>query len=258
MSAKVSRCTARRIPDRHHSPTEIRGTGFGLRLTFYTTGFVIGPLTAIAVMAISGDNFRLVFWLAVVPAFAAIAVLIWAVQESHGAPLAVEYLWPIPRGDWRRFSPAFWWWIGIGGLLTLDRFSQRFLVLKAHAVGVDAAFVPIIIVLTHTVYAAAAYPFGMLADRLNRRVQLAGGIFVLVVADLILMRAASFEVTALGAMLWGLQLAVTQGLLAASVADTAPADLRGTASVFTNWLLALRLSSPARRPGRYGWPAERR
>ena len=101
--------------------------------------------------------------------------------------------------------------------------------LKAYVVGVDAAFVPIVIVLTHSVYAVAAYPFGVLADRLDRRFQLAGGIVVLVVADLVLMRATSFEVTALGAMLWGLQLAVTQGLLAASVADAAPTDLRGTA-----------------------------
>jgi len=211
------------------TPTEIRGSGFGLRLAFYTTGFVIGPVSAIGLMTLSGDNFRLVFAAAVVPAFIAIIVLLWAVQETSDHPALTMHWWPIRFGDWRRFSPAFWWWIAIASLLTLARFSQAFLVLKAHAVGVDAAFVPIIIVLTHTVYAAAAYPFGMLADRLNRRIQLAGGIAMLIVADLILMRSGSFEVTALGAMLWGLQLAVTQGLLAASVGDAAPADLRGTA-----------------------------
>lgn len=211
------------------TPAEIRGSGFGLRLAFYTTGFVLGPVTAIGLMTLSGDNFRLVFAAAVLPAFIAIIVLLWAVQETSDHPTAAERWWPIRFGDTRRFSPAFWWWIGIAGLLTLARFSQAFLVLKAHAVGVDAAYVPIVIVLTHTVYAAAAYPFGMLSDRLNRRVQLAGGIVVLVAADLVLMGATSFEVTALGAMLWGLQLAVTQGLLAASVADAAPDDLRGTA-----------------------------
>jgi predicted MFS family arabinose efflux permease len=180
-------------------------------------------------MTLSSDNFRLVFAAAVVPAFIAIIVLLWAVRETSEHPAAAELWWPIRFDDWRRFSKAFWWWIGIAGLLTLARFSQAFLVLKAHAVGVDAAYVPIVIVLTHTIYAVAAYPFGVLSDRLNRRVQLAGGIVVLVVADLVLMRASSFEVTALGAMLWGLQLAVTQGLLAASVADAAPDDLRGTA-----------------------------
>jgi MFS family permease len=210
------------------TPSEIRGSGFGLRLTFYTTGFVLGPLSAIALMALSGDNFRLVFWVAVLPAFAAIIVLFWAVKEAPDRRLAVEPWWPI-RGDLRRFAAPFWWWIGIAGALSLARFSQAFLVLKAHAIGVDAAYVPIILILTHTVYAAAAYPLGVLADRLDRRVQLGAGIAVLIIADLVLLGATSFEVTALGAMLWGLQMAVTQGLLAASVADAAPPELRGTA-----------------------------
>lgn len=211
------------------TPTEIRGSGFGLRLTFYTTGFVLGPLTAIALMALSGDNFRLVFWIAVVPAFAAIAVLLLAVKEPSQHRLASEPWWPIRISDLRKFSAPFWRWLAIAGLLSLARFSQAFLVLKAFAVGVDAAYVPIVLVFTHTVYAAAAYPFGMLADRLDRRVQLAGGIAILIGADLVLRSATSFEVTALGALLWGLQMAVTQGLLAASIADAAPEQLRGTA-----------------------------
>ncbi len=223
------------------TPSEIRGSGFGLRLTFYTTGFVLGPVTAIGLMILSGDNFRLVFATAVVPAFVAIVVLLLAVKETSERPATAVRWRPLRSGIWRKFSPAFWWWIGIASLLSLARFSQAFLVLRAHGVGVDAAFVPIIIVLTHTVYAAAAYPFGMLADRLNRRVQLAGGIAVLIIADLVLMRANSFEVTALGAMLWGLQLAVTQGLLAASVADAAPAELRGTA--FGMYELAVGLAT---------------
>jgi MFS family permease len=211
------------------TPSEIRGSGFGLRLTFYTTGFVLGPLTAIGLMTVSGDNFRLVFWIAAVPAFVAIIVLLLAVKETPDHRTAAEALWPIRARDLRRFAAPFWWWIAIAGLLSLARFSQAFLVLKAHAVGVDSAFVPIILVLTHTVYAAAAYPFGMLADRLDRRLQLGGGIAILIVADLVLLGATSFEVTALGALLWGLQMAVTQGLLAAAVADAAPAELRGTA-----------------------------
>lgn len=211
------------------TPSEIRGSGFGLRLTFYTTGFVLGPLTAIGLMAVSGDDFRLVFWMAVVPAFAAIVILLWAVREMPGQRLPAARWWPIRVSDLRSFAAPFWWWIAIAGLLSLARFSQAFLVLKAHDVGVDAAFVPIILVLTHTVYAAAAYPFGVLADRLDRRAQLGGGIAILIVADLVLMSATSFEVTAFGAALWGLQMAVTQGLLAASVADAAPDAFRGTA-----------------------------
>ena len=211
------------------TPSEIRGSGFGLRLAFYTTGFVLGPLLAIGLMKLSGDDFRLVFWVAAIPAFVAIFILVWAVREKPIERNAFDNWWPIRMGDLHGFTSAFWWWIVVASFTSMARFSQAFLVLKTHAVGVDPAFVPIAVVLTHTVYAAAAYPFGVLADRLNRRLQLAGGIAILIVADLVLMQASSLEATALGAALWGLQMAVTQGLLAASIADAAPDALRGTA-----------------------------
>src|ERR1035437_10313211 len=64
------------------TPTKIRGSGFGLRLAFYTTGFVIGPLVAMGLMALSGDNFRLVFWVAVIPAALTIVILVFAIKEK--------------------------------------------------------------------------------------------------------------------------------------------------------------------------------
>ena len=208
------------------TPSEIRGSGFGLRLTFYTTGFVAGPLAAIGLMILSGDNFRLVFWLAVIPAFIAIAILLFAVKE---APNNQARQPRIRASELARLGAPFWWSISIASMLSLARFSQAFLVLKAHDIGVDAAFVPMILVLTHTVYAATAYPFGVLADHLDRQLQLGLGTVILIAADAILASTHSLEMTALGAALWGLQMAVTQGLLAASVADAAPDKLRGTA-----------------------------
>jgi MFS family permease len=102
-------------------------------------------------------------------------------------------------------------------------------VLKANHVGIDPAFVPLILVLTHAVYSATAYPFGILADRLDRRIQIGLGIVILVIAHLVLATAGTIEMAALGAASWGLHLAVTQGLLSASVADAAPEQRRGTA-----------------------------
>jgi MFS family permease len=210
-------------------PSHMRGSGFGLRLTFYTTGFVLGPLIAIGLMRLSGDDFRLVFWVAVIPAFLAIAVLLIAVKEdpNHSADAAARS--PFRLRDLGSFSTSFWGVITIASLLSLSRCSQAFLVLKANHVGVDPAFVPLILVLTHTVYSATAYPFGILADRLDRRIQLGLGIAILFIAHVLLATAATIELAAVGAALWGLQLAVTQGLLAASVADAAPNDRRGTA-----------------------------
>jgi MFS family permease len=117
----------------------------------------------------------------------------------------------------------------IASLLSLARFSQAFLVLKAHDIGVDAAYVPMVLVVMYLVFSIAAYPFGILADHFDRRLQLAIGTVILVGADVVLANASTVWLTALGAALWGLQLGVTQGLLGATVADAAPDHLRGTA-----------------------------
>lgn len=210
------------------TPAKIRGSGFGLRLAFYTTGFVIGPLAAMGVMELSDDNFRLVFWIAVIPAFVAIVILLFSITEISPKKFVARPLL-LRRSEFALFTGAFWWAIAIASLLSLARFSYAFLILKAHSVGVDAALVSIMLVLMHVVYAVAAYPFGVLADRVDRRLQLGVGAAVLVGADIVLATANVGWVTGIGAGLWGLQMAVTQGLLSASVADAAPAELRGTA-----------------------------
>ncbi len=211
------------------TPAPVRGSGFGLRLAFYTVGFVLGPLAAMALMAASGDDFRLVFWIALLPAVVAIAIVLVGLKERRravdaGAPRL--RLWP---GGLVRFSRPFWWAVGVASILSLARFSYAFLVLAAHHVGVDPAYVPVMLVIMHLVYAMAAYPFGRLADRTDRRSQLMLGAVVLIGADLVLALADQFSVVAFGAALWGLQMAITQGLLSAAVADAAPEPLRGTA-----------------------------
>jgi len=211
------------------TPTKIRGSGFGLRLAFYTTGFVIGPLAAIALMKLSGDNFHLVFWIAVIPAFMAIVVVLFGLKEPARKTFASKPLRLPHWAEFARLAGPFWWAIAIASLLSLARFSYAFLVLKAHQVGIDAAFVPIMLVLMHLVYAAAAYPFGVLADHMDRRLQLGIGAAILIGADIVLAVAQVGWMSFVGAALWGLQMAVTQGLLLASVGDAAPAELRGTA-----------------------------
>jgi MFS family permease len=210
------------------TPAQIRGSGFGLRLAFYTTGYFIGPLAAIALMAASGDNFRLVFWIAVIPAALAIVVLVFGIKETIQKKFAARPL-RLRRADLAQFSGAFWWAIAIASLLSLARFSHAFLILKASSIGVDAAYVPVMMILMHLCYALTAYPFGVLADHIDRRLQLMLGAGVLIGTDLVLASASVAWLAMAGAALWGLQMAITQGLLAASVADAAPVAQRGTA-----------------------------
>jgi MFS family permease len=206
---------------------EIRGTGFGLRLALAFAGFVFGPVAAIIVMTLSGDDFRLVFWMALIPAYVSIALLLLAVKEVPD--LANGRRPPIRASELASLSHSFWWVVVIASLLSLARFSPAFLVLKAHEIGTDAAFVPTILVVMYGVFSLTAYPFGKLADHTSRRLQLGIGVVVLIGADMVLAGANTIWWTALGAALWGLQLGITQGLLGATIADAASDRLRGTA-----------------------------
>jgi MFS family permease len=211
------------------TPFEIRGTGFGLRLALYSIGAVLGPIAAMLLMRASGDDFRLVFWIALVPAAASVVVLHVGITESPNAFGSQERRFPIHADDIRQFAAPFWSAISIAAVLSLARFSPAFIVLKTHHIGIGAAYVPMMLVQMYVVYSLAAYPFGVLADRIDRRVQLAIGTIVLIAADLVLVMADTVWLTALGVALWGLQMGMTQGLLSAAVADAAPDHLRGTA-----------------------------
>ena len=175
--------------------SELRGRGFGLRLALAVFGFVMGPLAAIGLMKSSGDDFRLVFWVALVPAYASLVVLFATVKElpidndDGHPPLQIR------SGSILALPAAFWWVIAIASLLSLARFSQAFLVLKARDVGVDAADVPIVLAVMYLVFSTVAYPFGLLADRLDRRLQLGLGTAVLFGADVILADAGNIWMT---------------------------------------------------------------
>jgi MFS family permease len=208
---------------------DLRGQGFGLRLALAVSGFVVGPLIAIGLMRFSGDDFRLVFWIALLPACLSVVLLIVLVKELPIDPDDRERQFAMRLQDISLLPSCFWWAIAIAGGLSLARFSQAFILLKARDVGVESALVPAILAVTYLVFSTVAYPFGVLADRFDRRLQLGAGMAVLIAADLALASAGSIWLLVLGAVLWGLQLGITQGLLGAIIADIAPRRLRGTA-----------------------------
>ena len=148
---------------------------------------------------------------------------------------------PISLAEIRNLGPAYWWVVAVASVFTLARFSEAFLVLRAQNVGLPIMLVPAVLVAMNVVYAVAAYPAGVISDRISRTAVLAGGILVLVAADIALALLPSIGGVALGVVLWGLHMGLTQGLLAALVADTAPAELRGTAYGFFNLLGGLAM-----------------
>jgi MFS family permease len=211
------------------SPAHLRGASFGLRQSLDTVGAFLGPLIAIGLMQLTVNNFTLVFWVAVVPAFLSLFLILFAVREPDRPAGLRQVKNPIGRTELRLLGSAFWWVVAVATVFTLARFSEAFLLLKAQSIGLAVALIPAVFVLMNVAYALAAYPAGVLSDHIDRGAVLIVGLILLVLADVILAIAQDIPGVALGIIAWGLHMGFTQGLLATLVADTAPAELRGTA-----------------------------
>ena len=223
------------------TPSNARGAAYGLRQTLDTVGAVLGPGAAIAAMLWFSDNFRAVFWLAVVPAIACLALLVFGVREPERAGDGERQAVPIVTADIKRLSGRYWWIVAVAAVMTLARFSEAFLVLRAQSVAMPLAWIPLVMVLMSIVYAMASYPAGILADRGRQRALLSGGLLALIVADVVLARAMSGAQVLAGTAVWGVHMGLTQGVLAAMVAQTAPANLRGTAFGLFNLVSGIAL-----------------
>lgn len=210
------------------APSDVRGAAIGLRQSLDTVGAVLGPLLAVGLMLLWANDFRMVFWVAVVPAVLAVTLLMFGVHEPPQQRTGKRSN-PIRRENLRRLRAPYWWVVGIGAVFTLARFSEAFLVLRAQQSGIAMALVPMAMVAMSLVYALTAYPFGKLSDRVSHAGLLALGLAVLLAADLVLASSVHWLVMLAGVALWGVHMGITQGLLTTMVADTAPADLRGTA-----------------------------
>jgi MFS family permease len=222
------------------APPHLLGASFGLRQSLDTTGAFIGPILAIVLMAWTHGNFRIVFWVATIPAVISVFALIAGVHEP-AEPAKAKSRPALRWSDLRTFSREYWWVVAIGGIFTLARFSEAFLVLRAQSIGLSAAWVPAVMVAMNISYGLSAYPAGVLADRMSHRGLLAAGLGVLVAADIALAFASGLPLLFAGVLLWGLHMGLTQGLLSAMVAGCAPSELRGTAFGFFNLVSGVAL-----------------
>ena len=211
------------------APPNLRGTCYGLRQSLDTVGAVLGPLMAMGLMVLLSNDIRTVLWVAVFPAALAVFLLIVGVQEPQSTRPAGASRTVIRLFDLRRMGPAYWWIVLLGGMLTLARFSEAFLVLRAEHTGLAVTFIPLVMVVMSVSYAASAYPAGWLADRMSRRPLLASGCLVLIMADVTLAVAGDVVMVMVGVALWGIHLGLTQGLLATLIADASRPELRGSA-----------------------------
>ncbi|WP_020677580.1 MFS transporter [Geopsychrobacter electrodiphilus] len=210
------------------TPPAQRGAAFGLRQSLDSVGAFAGPLLAIGLMLLTGDNFRRVFWIAFIPGLMAVLILFFWVKEP-ASNSEKRFSFPFRRHSLARLGSGYWLVVVIGALFTLARFSEAFLLLRAEDLGLRAGLIPLVLVVMNIAYSLTAYPVGKLSDRIGRKGLMATGLLVLIAADLLLAGAANLWWVYAGAGLWGLHLGLTQGLLSALVADAATPELRGTA-----------------------------
>lgn len=223
------------------TPAELRGAAFGLRQTLDTIGAFLGPLLAIAVMWLTTGSFQTVFWIAVIPAFLAVFVLIAYVKDPAPSALKRDPRKVLKWRDLIKLGNDYWWVAAVGGVFALARFSEAFLILRAQAVGIEIMWTPIVLVLMSLAFSVSAYPAGALSDRMNRITVLGIGLGLLIVADLVIALVPGVTGLLVGVVLWGLHMGFTQGLFAALIADSAPVALRGTAFGMFNLLTGIAL-----------------
>jgi MFS family permease len=211
------------------TPGAVRGAAYGLRQSLDTVGAVIGPGGAILFMALLADQFRTVFWIAVIPAFLSVAVIVLFVPERRRPPKKQAARAPLTRAEFARLDHGYWVVVAVAAVFTLARFSEAFLLLRAKSVGMPLTWIPSVMVVMSVVYALSAWPAGALSDSIGRYRLLLSGFALLIVADLVLAFSSGIVMVMVGVAFWGLHMGLTQGLLQALVADTAPENLRGTA-----------------------------
>lgn len=211
------------------TPPELRGAAFGLRQALDTVGAFLGPLLAILLMWLTASHFQTVFWVAVIPALVAVGTLVVFVHEPEATATSRPVRSPLALHQLRRLGAGYWRLIALAMVFTLARFSEAFLLLRAQDMGLAALWAPAVLVVMALAYSLSAYPAGVLSDRLGRRGVLMAGLGLLLLADVMLALWPGWAGLALGVVAWGLHLGFTQGVFAALIADSAPANLRGTA-----------------------------
>lgn len=222
------------------TPESVRGAAFGLRQSLDTIGAFLGPLLAVVLMLHWHDDYRAVFWMAVIPGVLSVLLLLTGVQEPRQTGKS-KRINPLQWKNLQCLTRAYWWVVMVGAVFTLARFSEAFLVLRAQEEGIPTAYVPLVMVAMNVVYALSAYPFGKLSDRFDHQRLLKWGVLMLVVADLLLATGHHWAELGAGLFFWGIHMGMTQGLLATMVADAAPPHLRGTAFGFFNLMSGLAM-----------------
>ena len=206
------------------TPEEIRGRAFGFHRAADTAGAVVGPLIGLALLAALNERFRLVFVIAGIPALAGVALLSVLrerkprEEQPHAEAARI-----------RELGAGFYLFLGVSLIFALGNSSDAFLILRSKDLGLSTTETVTAYVLYNTTYSLLSLPAGAASDRLGRRNVIGAGFLIFAFVYL------GFAAADIGSYVWplfavyGVYMALTDGVGRALVTDFVPARDRATA-----------------------------
>ncbi|MBI5682857.1 MAG: MFS transporter [Deltaproteobacteria bacterium] len=142
------------------------GKAFGFHRAMDTVGAVIGPAIAFFLLLIFSNNFRLIFWLSMIPGLIAVALIIFFITEKRKSR---DELAKLPKLTIKDFDGNFRHYMIVIALFSIGNTSDAFLILRAENLGVDKEYIPVVYLLFNLVYSMSSMPLGILADKIGFR-----------------------------------------------------------------------------------------
>jgi MFS family permease len=199
---------------------------FSFHRAMDTMGAVVGPAIALLLLGYFDNNYRLVFWVSMVPGVLAVLMIILFIREKKRdtSTLAAR-----PRLTLRHFDWKVRFFILIATLFALGNSSDAFLILRAQQVGIATALVPAVYLTFNLVYSLAAVPAGIAADRFGRK--------RIILLGFLLFSGLYYGFGAMETpgtiwllfILYGLFMGLTEGIQKAFLATIIPTEFKATA-----------------------------
>ncbi len=213
------------------APKEIEGACYGLRQAMDTIGAFLGPILALIILSYAPNDYRLIFWVAILPAFASPLILLF-IREQERAKIPISKKIHFEWQNIVALGKDYWFIIFMAILFALPKFSDGFLILRANELHVKNQYIPFVYIILNIIYAAFAYPIGAMSDKIGKYGILAFGMIFMILAHICFAFGQNWEILVIGLICWGLYLAFTQGVFSTLIAQTAPPELRGTSFGF--------------------------
>jgi MFS family permease len=221
---KGTRTSARDALIAESSDTSARGRAFGFHRALDTLGAVVGPLFALLAIHFLDNKFRLIFFLAFIPACIGIILLLFVREKQKEANLSSAL-----NFSWRNLDPSFKIFLLISFIFALGNSSDAFLILRAQNLGLSVTLVVLAYVLFNFAYAIFSMPAGIISDKIGPKKVLLTGFILFSIIYLF------FGLAKVSLFLWllfpfyGIYMALTEGVGKAYISNLVPEEKSGTA-----------------------------